>query len=365
LPEPRPLGHGEREAEPDAERAMPDAIKDISDPSPILVEVVRGAMVESRHRGAVAVVDAAGHVVHALGAIDRPVFARSAIKPLQALPLVESGAADKYGLGNEELALACASHQGQPLHIETVSRWLDRLGLGPDDLECGAHLPTDLPSSQALIRAGLAPSNLHNNCSGKHSGFLCTAKCLGEPTRGYIEADHPVQQRVLKVLEEMTGLDLSRAPRGRDGCGIPVVGITLHGMARAMARMADPTGLHDERRAAATRLLDAMAAAPVMIDGTSGMANAVMSVAGATVRLKPGAEGVFCAALPTLGLGVALKIEDGTQRAAQLAMATLLNRLDCFNPEQRMALHPFLAPRLHNVAGVEVGFIRPAAALDF
>jgi L-asparaginase II len=344
---------------------MPNDIGQDHDPAPCLVEVTRGAMVESRHRGAIAIVDAAGAVRHQVGAIDRPIFARSAIKPLQALPLVESGAADKYGLGDAELSIACASHQGQPIHIETVTRWLDRIGLGPDDLECGAHLPTDLPSSQALIRAGQAPTALHNNCSGKHTGFLCTACCLGEPTRGYIEAEHPVQRRIERVLEEMTGLDLSHAPRGRDGCGIPVIGISLHGMARAFARMADPRGLPDERRAASTRLLDAMAARPEMIDGTAGMAYAVMSVAGATVRLKPGAEGVFCAALPGLGLGVALKIEDGTQRAAQLAIATVLDRLGCFDDSQRMALHPYLAPRLRNVAGVEVGAVRAAAALSF
>jgi L-asparaginase II len=338
---------------------------DPTDSAPCLVEATRGEMVESRYRGAVAIIDSAGKIRHAIGAIDRPVFARSAIKPLQALPLVESGAADRYGLGDAELSLACASHQGQPIHIEMVTRWLDRIGLGPDDLECGAHLPTDVPSSQALIRAGDAPTALHNNCSGKHTGFLCTAQCLGEPIRGYIEAEHPVQRRIAKVLEDMTGLDLSRAPRGRDGCGIPVIGIPLRGMAYAFARMADPHGLPDGRREAATRLLDAMAAEPVMIDGTAGLANAVMSVAGATVRLKPGAEGVFCAALPGLGLGVALKIEDGTQRAAQLAMMVVLDRLGCFDESQRMALHPYLAPRIRNVAGVDVGTVRAAAALDF
>ncbi|HVJ52799.1 MAG TPA: asparaginase [Aliidongia sp.] len=337
----------------------------LGDQAPCLVEITRGDMVESRHRGAVAILDAAGRVRHAVGDIDRPIFARSAIKPLQALPLIESGAADRYGLSDVELALACASHHGQPAHVEAVTNWLDRIGLGPDDLECGAHLPTDVASSQALIRAGEAPSAVHNNCSGKHTGFLCTARCLGEATRGYIEAEHPVQRRIAKVLAEMTGLDLSRAPRGRDGCGIPVIGISLRGTARAFARMADPRDLPDERRAAATRLLDAMAAQPMMVDGTAGMAHAVMSVAGATIRLKPGAEGVFCAALPALGLGIALKIEDGAARAAQHAMATILDRLDCFDEAQRMALHPYLAPHIRNVAGVDVGLVRSAAALDF
>jgi L-asparaginase II len=335
------------------------------DSAPILVELMRGDLVESRHRGAVAIVDATGRVVRSWGDIERAVYPRSAIKPLQALPLIESGAADKYGLGEAELALACASHHGQPIHVETVTRWLERAGLGIDDLECGAHLPSDPASSQALIRAGIAPTAAHNNCSGKHSGFLCTALCLGEPVRGYIEADHPVQRRVTKAIGEMTGLDLTQAPRGRDGCGIPVIGISLHGMARGFARLADPSGLFDERRAAATRLLDAMAAAPIMVDGTTGMCHGVMSVAGKTVRLKGGAEGVYCAALPGRGYGIALKIEDGAGRAAQLAMVTLLDRLGCFDDSERMALHPFLSPRLHNVAGLDVGYLRPAAALDF
>jgi L-asparaginase II len=336
-----------------------------TDTAPILVEMVRGAMVESRHCGSAVIVDATGGVVRAWGDIERPVYARSAIKPLQALPLVESGAAEAYALGDAELALSCASHHGQPIHVDTVTRWLDRAGLGIGDLECGAHLPSDTQAAQALIRAGAAPTAAHNNCSGKHSGFLSTAKFLGEPTRCYIEAEHPVQRRVTAVLEMMTGLDLARAPRGRDGCGIPVIGMSLAGMARAFARLADPADLPAERRAAATRLLDAMAAAPIMVDGATGMCNAVMSAAGATVRLKGGAEGVYCAAVPGQGLGIALKIDDGGARAAQLVMMTLLDRLGCFDDAQRLALQPFLAPVLHNVVGVEVGSVRPTAFLDF
>jgi L-asparaginase II len=216
-----------------------------------------------------------------------------------------------------------------------------------------------------MIRTGTAPTAAHNNCSGKHTGFLTTARHLGEPTRCYIEAEHPVQQRIARVLAEMTGLDLSNAPRGRDGCGIPVIGLSLAGMARGFARMVDPVGLPEERGVAARRLLDAMAAAPAMVDGTTGMCNAVMSVAGATVRLKGGAEGVYCAALPGQGLGIALKIEDGAARASTLVMANVLDRLGCFDDAQRRALQPFLAPRLNNIAGVEIGAIRPTEALDF
>jgi L-asparaginase II len=331
--------------------------------NPILIETTRGEMVESRHAGAAAVVDAAGRVVRSWGDIDRAVFARSAIKPLQALPLVETGAAERFGLGDAEIALACASHRGEPIHVDTVRRWLARASLGPEDLECGSHSPGNPAAAEALIRAGEAPSALHNNCSGKHSGFLTTARHRGEPTRGYIAPDHPVQQRVRAVLEAMSGLDLARAPRGTDGCGIPVIGLPLRGMARAMARLADPQGLAAERAAAAKRILDAMAAAPIMVSGTGGFATVVMTVAGASVRLKPGAEGVYCAALPGLGYGVALKIDDGASRASEVAMGAILEWLGAFTPAQRETLAPRLRPVIKNVAWHEVGTIRPAEAL--
>jgi len=331
--------------------------------NPILVETTRGEMVESHHAGAAAVVDAAGRVVRSWGDIDRPVFARSAIKPLQALPLVETGAADQFGLGDAEIALACASHRGEPIHVETVRRWLARVDLGPQDLECGSHAPGNAAAAEALIRAGEAPSAVHNNCSGKHSGFLTTARHRGEPTRGYIAPDHPVQQRVRAVLEAMSGLDLARAPRGSDGCGIPVIGIPLRGMARAMARLADPKDLAEERAAAGKRILDAMATAPLMVSGTGGFATVVMTVAGASVRLKPGAEGVYCAVLPSLGYGIALKIDDGAARASEVAVGAILERLGAFTSAQREALAPRLRPVIKNVAGREVGAIRSAEAL--
>src|SRR5262249_45349998 len=148
-----------------------------------------------------------------------------AIKPIQALPLIETGAADRYGLGPPEIALACASHNGEPRHVALVTAWLKRIGLGVTDLECGTHLPYHEEPAQAMSRAGREPTAAENNCSGKHSGFLTTARHLGEPTRGYIGGGHPVQQRVLRALEEMTGLDLTQAPRGIDGCGIPVIGV--------------------------------------------------------------------------------------------------------------------------------------------
>jgi L-asparaginase II len=330
---------------------------------PVLVEILRGDLVESRHRGAAAIVDAKGKVVACWGDIERPVFARSAIKPLQALPLVESGAADQYRLGVTELALACASHHGEKSHVDAVGRWLHRVDLGPDDLQCGSHLPNDVAASHVLIRAGELPSPLHSNCSGKHTGFLTTARHFGETTRGYVDADHPVQRRVAQALGEMCGIDVDRAPHGTDGCGIPVIGIPLLAMARGMARMADTSGLPTERATAATRLLDAMAERPVMVDGTGGFPTVVMQEVGARARIKPGAEGVFCGALPGLGYGIALKIEDGAGRGAEIAMGGILERLGIFGPAERERLEPVLRPVIKNMAGRIVGSMRPAATL--
>lgn len=334
----------------------------MSKAGPVFVEALRGGMIESRHHGAAAVVDAAGRIVMAWGDIERPIYPRSAIKSLQALPLVESGAADHFGLGPQELALACASHRGEAAHLAMLQGWMLKVALTTRDFECGAHAPGDPAAAQALIRSGEPPTALHNNCSGKHAGFLTTARHLGEPLHGYIRAEHPVQQRVFHTLEVMTGLDLAAAPRGIDGCGIPVIGIPLAGLARAMARMADGSGLPPERASAARRLLDAMASAPAMVSGTGGADTALLRVAAHAIRPKGGAEGVCCATLPQLGLGIALKIEDGAARAVYVALGAILAQLKIFDDLQASALAEFFCPPIRNVAGLVIGELRPGPA---
>jgi len=336
---------------------------DESDAPPVLVEVLRGGAVESRHRGSFAVVDAAGRIVASAGRIEVPVFPRSAVKPFQALPLIESGAADALSLSQREIALACASHMGEPAHADAVRSWLAAAGLSVEALECGAHPPLGADAAAALVRQGKAPSPLHNNCSGKHAGFLCTAIHLGEDPSGYIRADHPVQQRVAAAMAEMTGADLVAAPCGCDGCGIPAYAMPLRAVARGMARMVDTAGLGPGRAKAATAILDAMAAEPFFVEGTGSFVTDCMAVAGGTVRLKVGAEGVYAAALPHHGYGIALKIEDGAIRAAELAVASLLRRLGCLDEAQQLALDAFLRPVVRNVAGREVGVMRPTPAV--
>src|SRR5215471_20310637 len=186
--------------------------------NPVLVEVLRGAVVESRHRGAIAVVDADGAPVFVCGDVDRPVFPRSSVKALQALRLIETGAADRYGFTDQELALACASHSGEGAHVAAAQSMLARIGLDASYLRCGAHPPMHMPSATALYCAGAEPTALHNNCSGKHSGFLCLNRMLRADPRGYIEPDHPVQREVKATIESVTGTSIPDEHRAIDGC---------------------------------------------------------------------------------------------------------------------------------------------------
>lgn len=330
------------------------------DTSPTLAVVTRGPLVESRHRGIAVVADASGAIVAQWGDAARPVYPRSAVKALQAVPIIASGAADAFALDDWELALACASHNGEPAHTERVERWLTRIGCSAADLECGSQEPTDKASADALIRDNRKPSALHNNCSGKHAGFLSTARHLGEPTQGYVKADHPVQQRVRAVLEEMSGKDLSVAPCGIDGCSIPTYAIALNGVATAMARIADPVSLSERRRDAVMRLRHAWGAQPYMVAGRNRFDTEVMEATRGAVLVKTGAEGVHCACLPALGLGVALKIDDGAGRAAEVAMLALLSHLGAIDALALAPLAPFADPVLTNRRGIEVGFVQPS-----
>jgi len=325
--------------------------------TPVLVEARRGDIVENRHRGSAAVADSKGAIVAAWGDIERPVYPRSAIKPLQTISVVDSGAADALALGDVELALACASHAGEPGHVAAVGAWLARIGLSPADLECGIHPPYNADADAALIRAGAAPTTLHNNCSGKHSGMLSLALHLGVPTKGYVAPDHPTQTAWRRVLGEMTGLDLSAAPAATDGCSIPTIAVPLSGLARAAARFAAGT-VHGD---ACARIRRTMAAAPFMVEGSDRFCTRVIEVTGGATLVKFGADGVFFAALPNQGLGLALKIDDGTPRAAEVAIAALLLRYAELDETAAATLAGFATAPLYNRRGVEVGAIGPAA----
>lgn len=329
--------------------------------SPLSVEVTRGDLIESRHAVRAAIVDSAGHIVEAWGDIAAHVYPRSSIKPLQAIPLLASGAADAFGLSEREVALACASHMGEEIHTATVTDWLGRIGCSAGDLECGAHLPRHEDAMADVIRSGAPLTAIFNNCSGKHTGFLTTARHLGEPTAGYIGADHPVQQRLAVLLTELGGDDLSATERGIDGCGIPVLGMRLDALARAMARMAAPETLDAAQAMAAQRIVAAMTAHPEMVRGTGGFDTVMMAAGKGRFATKTGAEGVHIAIVPERQIGIALKIEDGNNRASGVALAALLDRLGLIDDAARKALTAEMRPTIVNAAGRMAGEIRMAA----
>ena len=331
--------------------------------NPVLVEVLRGALVESRHRGAVALVDADGASVLAQGDVTAPVFPRSAIKALQALPLVESGAADRYGFGDEELALACSSHGGEVAHVEGVARMLAKVGLDASALSCGAHWPINQAAAFALAQKAGAPSALHNNCSGKHAGFLCLACAMGIDHAGYQRPEHPVQETVRGVLEDLTGVDLPPDRCAIDGCSVPTWAIPLKNLAHAFAKFATGRGLAPERAAAAARLRTACAQNPWYVAGSGRFCTEIMRILGPRAYVKTGAEGVFCGALPDQGLGIAIKCDDGAGRAAEAIMAAVLARFLRLDDAERAALARFVRPILRNWNGIEVGTLQVTEAL--
>jgi len=343
------------------EATVPISVLGVAHAAPVLVEVRRGDMVESRHRGSIAVVDASGTTVESSGDVDAPVYPRSSIKPLQALPLVESGGADAFAVTAPELALACASHGGEPRHVDTVLAWLRRIGLSVDDLECGAYWPSHAEAQHALIRAGQAPTAAHNNCSGKHAGMLTTCRHLGEPTRGYARPEHPAQRRTLRIFEEVCGVALERAPRGIDGCGLPQIGIPLEALARGIARLGAPDALPPQRAAACRRITRAMIEHPFMVAGSSRFCTSIIALGRGKAVVKTGAEGIYVAAIPSRGLGIALKIEDGAARAAEVALGDVLRRLGGFDAQQLAELEVLSKPPVKNAAGLAVGEIRPSA----
>lgn len=340
---------------------MPDhGFSKTAPPNPLTVEVTRGRHVESRHTGAVAIVDVAAKVQLAFGDIRQAVYPRSAIKALQAIAAVEAGAADAVDMSASEIAVMCASHAGEPRHVETVTAMLTRLGLSESDLECGPHWPNHEDSARDLARAGQGPDQRHNNCSGKHAGMLALAKALGVPTHGYSDPTHPVQQRILGVIEMMTGHDCTDAPVARDGCSVPTWAIPLENLAYGFARFGAPDGLPEARQDACRRIRQAVFSDPFMVAGTGRYCTEVIAALAPRVFLKTGAEGVFCACVPEMGIGIALKCDDGATRGAEVMMTAVLDKIGVLTPADREQLAERLVVPVMNRRGFHVGDIRPS-----
>ena len=340
-------------------------------PAP-LVEVWRGRVVESRHRGHVAAVTGDGRLVAQAGEPETVTYLRSSAKPFQALPLLTIGAAERFRLDEAEVAVACGSHSGEDVHAETVARMLEKIGLDESFLKCGVHEPYDLATAERLRERGEKPTALRNNCSGKHTGMLALAVHLGARPEEYDHADSPVQQAILRAVSRFSGLPTEEIAVGTDGCGVPVFGMSVRSMALMYARLASPpTDFDEETRRACARITNAMTAHPEMVGGTRERFDTeVMRACAGRVVSKIGAEGVYTAGvLPyerwPRGLGLAFKIEDGEDRRARSTIAIeCLRQLDVLNEDARKALKPYASFPVKNHRGENVGEIRASFRLD-
>jgi len=319
-----------------------------------MVELWRGGMLESTHLGHAVICDGSGQIVEAWGNPGRVIFPRSSCKMLQALPLVESGAADAAGLTGAQLALSCASHQGAALHVNAVRDWLGALGLGEADLRCGSHEPYDKTERNRLIKTDDSPCQFHNNCSGKHAGMLTYTRHIGAGP-DYVDPAHPLQRAILEAFEATTG-EVSPG-FGIDGCSAPNFACTVEGLARAMAFFAAAPADGTARERAAHRLTRAMASFPEFVAGEGRACTILMREMGGRVAIKTGAEAVFIAIIPEKQLGIALKIEDGNSRASEAVIAALLQRCGVLSPEA--AARYTCAPQ-RNCRGLVTGHVQLA-----
>lgn len=327
--------------------------------SEILVEVIRGPLRESVHRGHIAVTNHRGDVLFSAGNPEFVTFARSSMKPIQAIPVIEAGAAEAFAFQPEEIVLMCASHNGEKRHVEAVGRMLDKLGLDACTLQCGPHEPYHKPSADRLKEQGIAPSSLYNNCSGKHAGMLALAKLLGSPLETYMEVGHPVQKRMLAVVSAMSGVPEGELAIGTDGCGVPVFGLSLASLATAFARFGGTECGNSVRARACRQIIEAIRQHPYYLAGSGRFDTRLIEVTGGRVIGKMGAEGIFAVTVPERNIGLAVKIEDGSQRGLYPAAAEALRQLDLLSAAEYNALADVLHPVLRNWKGTAVGEIKP------
>jgi len=347
-----------------ARRAIPDPAS--------LVEVTRGALVESRHRGFIAIVDAEGEFLASLGDVTAKTYYRSAAKPFQTIPLVASGAADHFGFTPRELAVITGSHSGEAIHLEAVNSVLAKAGLDESALQCGAHMPFDEAAARELKSEGKPPTALHNNCSGKHAGMLALARFLGAPIENYLDPGHPVQLQIRVALARFADIPLDEIAMAVDGCSAPVFSVAVQDMARSYAQLVgwEQTDLDESLSMAARRIVAAMIEHPEMVGGSQGRLDTdLMRTARGRIVAKVGAEGVqLLGALPSArypsGLGIAIKVEDGdTRRARDPVVIETLRQLGLLGEEQLAQLAHYARSTVRNHRQLEVGEVRPCFRL--
>jgi L-asparaginase II len=325
------------------------------------VHVSRGGVVESVHEVIACIADARGHVAFGSGDIETPVFLRSTAKPFIAAAAIEAGVREAFDLDMREIAVMCASHSGEPFHVEAVASILQKIGMDESALQCGSHLPYDEPTAHAMLRSGRTPTALHNNCSGKHAGILAMCKVIGSDPATYMELTNPVQQQILAFCARMSDDDPSAWPLGVDGCGIPVYATSMRRAATAFARFATLSELASRDAMALLVVRDAMVSHPEYVAGTGTFDTVLMQAAGGAVVCKVGAEGVHGVGVMTRGLGFAAKIVDGTGSRARPPVTMAALRALGVETAQSTEIEAFSRPVVYNRAGRAVGAIRVAA----
>jgi len=323
--------------------------------SEVVAVAYRGDFEESRHYGSIAVVDGEGRLLYSRGDPERLTFLRSAAKPFQALPLIETGAYAAFGFTLDELAVMCASHSGEDMHVERVLSVLKKIGLTEANLQCGVHAPFHKPTARRLLEMGEKIGPARNACSGKHAAMLAVCRYQGWDTTGYLELAHPVQQLMLKTVAELTGYPAEAIRTGRDTCGVPVFAMPLKNMALGYARLAGAGNLSEKRQQAITLIQQAMARYPELIAGTGRFTTAMLKVAGGALVAKDGAEASFGVGSIPGGIGLAVKIEDGSDRALAPVVVRVLEELGLLDARALAELSPFKVHEIKTWGGVSAG----------
>ena len=333
-------------------------------PQVLLAEVTRSGLVESRHFGSIAIVDAAGKLLASAGDSERITYLRSSAKPLQAIPTVESGTLDRFDITERELAVMCASHMGEDIHVAAVRSILEKIGLDEGALQCGAHAPVHEPSARALARSGNTPLAVHNNCSGKHAAMLTLARSLDASVEDYLDPGHAAQVRILRAVSDLAQTEVARIHTGVDGCGAPVFALPLRNIALAYATLGQVSRLAPARAAAVRRITGAMLRHPEMVSGTGGIDTDLMKSADGGLLMKGGAEGLKCIAVLGQGVGIAIRVEDGNARAFPAILGRLLAELGLLGEAALDAFRQMQPVGIRNYQGRVVGGLAAAFQLD-
>lgn len=314
----------------------------------IVAKTYRGNIIDLTHIGHIAVVDYTGKILYKYGNPERVTFARSSAKPIQAIPVLESGAVEEYGITDKEIAIFCASHNGESFHVDAVRSILKKAGLNEDYLQCGSHYPLASYVTEEMKSKGITPENIHCNCSGKHSGMLITCKYYGEDLYTYYKPEHPVQKRIMKTISEVCEYDEDKILTAVDGCGVPVHAMPLYKFAQGFARLSKPDVFSADREKVIRRITSAMTKYPEMVAGTDRICTDLMKVCGDRLFAKGGAAAYYAVGLKDKGIGITFKIEDGNSKIVPAVVLETLRQLDVIKDEELKKLEKYYVLKIKN-----------------